>query len=126
MAKFELAYPEFYLGNDGTNQVLSLYDLQSGELKVVAEFDKTLLGAWGGMPAGLAYDPELDCLYYTYCGELHRMMALDPATDEVIAEAPANWLYLSPAISRSFLTKDGHYMHVVPYTGVDIIDLTGK
>ena len=57
-------------------------------------------------------------------GELHRVEGLDFATDTVIAEAPGNWLYPTGCWTKSYVTEDGHYMNIVPYAGVDIMDIS--
>lgn len=114
---------------DLDHKVMTLFDAQTNTYYVIMEFEGngylTSSGyvIWGGSPAGMAYDEAGDRLYYTYLGELHRIQGLDFATDAVIAEAPGNWLYPAGCWTKSYVTEDGHYMNIVPYVGVDIIDL---
>lgn len=113
-----------------TYKVMTLFDTQTNTYEVVMEFagngylTSSGHALWGGAPAGMAYDPKEDCLYNTYLGELHRVEGLDFATDTVIAEAPGNWLYPTGCWTKSYVTEDGHYMNIVPYAGVDIMDIS--
>lgn len=116
-------------GENWSHKVMTLFDTQTNTYEIIMEFEGNGYYAsngyviWGGSPAGMVYNKDENCLYYTYLGELHRVEGLNFETDEVIAEAPGNWLYPTGCWTKSYVTEDGHYMNIVPYVGVDIIDL---
>lgn len=72
----------------------------------------------------IAYDKDLEVLYYTRGGKLHCIERMDYNTDRIVADAPADLLVTQRFCDvPSFVTDDGYFMHVVDGIGVDIIPL---
>lgn len=79
-----------------------------------------------GMPYGLAYDGEKQHFYYCWKGQLHRRKGVDPETDTVIANVPANWLTLYLDGGKNAHLVGDYYMYIANPFGINIIELPQK